>query len=102
MKLFIHKWTTLNQLEFLEYMNARWFSTHSNWFEGEAESITPSTNNALESFNNVIKKEHTFREKLTVARFRAMIINMIRTVSESCSHELAGEQHSDYPLALGC
>ncbi|CAF5223666.1 unnamed protein product, partial [Rotaria magnacalcarata] len=30
----------------------------------------PSTNNALEAINNVIKKENTFRERLSLSRFK--------------------------------
>lgn len=48
--------------------SGQWFTTHQNWFEGVAHRV-PSTNNALESFNLVVKKESTFRERLPLARF---------------------------------
>ena len=49
-------------------MNKMWFSTHKTWYEGVAERM-PSTNNGLESFNNVIKKEETLRERMPVGQF---------------------------------
>lgn len=65
--LFIKKWIFKKQKPFIDFMNNEWFNTHENWFEGVAYDC-PSTNNALESFNLVIKKENTFRERLP-ARF---------------------------------
>jgi len=66
--LFIKKWLQRKQNKFIEYMNLQWFTTHQNWFEGTAQRV-PSTNNALESFNLVYKREHTFRERLPLSRF---------------------------------
>lgn len=61
--LFKKKWnTTKKENQFIEYMDTQWLSTHRNWYEGAAP-FTPSTNNSLESFNLVIKKEITFRER---------------------------------------
>lgn len=39
---------------------------------------TPSTNNALESFNKVIKDEHTMRERLDLSQFRVVLFNMVK------------------------
>jgi len=66
--LFIKKWRQKRQNEFIEYMKLQWFTTHQNWFEGTAQRV-PSTNNALESFNLVYKREQTFRERLPLSRF---------------------------------
>ncbi len=58
-ELFIKKWNTKKQKDFINYMQEMWFSTHQNWYTGIANN-TPSQNNALESYNLVIKKEDTF------------------------------------------
>jgi len=39
---------------------------------------TPSTNNALESFNNVIKNEDTFRERYPLGRFMELSLTSIK------------------------
>ncbi|KAJ3641881.1 hypothetical protein Zmor_028351 [Zophobas morio] len=57
-ELFIKKWTQKGQQQFVDYISNQWFTSHKNWYEGGAHH-TPSTNNALESFNSVIKKEET-------------------------------------------
>ena len=62
-QLFIKKWgAQKKQKEFLKYMNEQWFRTHETWYEGAA-LLVPSTNNALESFNLVVKREETLRER---------------------------------------
>lgn len=66
-KLFIKKYKD-SEREFIDYMNKIWFTTHSTWFEGAADRL-PSTNNGLESFNNVIKREETLRERMPVGQF---------------------------------
>ena len=66
-KLFIKKYTKKSP-EMIEYMNELWFSTHANWFEGIADKL-PTTNNALESFNLVFKKEETLGERMPLGRF---------------------------------
>lgn len=82
--LFVKKWSALGQSRFLDYMNGLWFSSHINWFEGvEPASMTPSTNNALESFNNTIKKEFTLRQKMPVARFRTTFFKMVEKISKT-------------------
>lgn len=78
--LFRKKWK--KEDKFIEYMDAQWLSTHRNWYEGAA-LFTPSTNNALESFNLVIKKEITFRERLPLSRF----LNVAKTAVETWSSQ---------------
>ena len=63
--LFFKKWK--KEKKFLEYFQSEWVTCHSNWFEGVAYNV-PSTNNCLEAFNSVIKKEVTFRERLPISR----------------------------------
>lgn len=47
-----------------------------NWFEGYKQ-FTPSTNNALEATNRVIKDEDTLRNRLPLARFLTTVTVMI-------------------------
>ena len=51
------------------------------WYEGAAYQ-TPSTNNSLESFNLVIKKEETFRERLPLARFLELMLKSVEKWSK--------------------
>lgn len=39
--------------------------------------LTPSTNNGLESINNVIKKENTIRERLPLGKFNTVLMEMV-------------------------
>lgn len=54
-KLFCEEWTPV-EAEFVEYFKTQWLGVHCNWFEGAA-MYAPSTNNAQESVNGVIKKK---------------------------------------------
>lgn len=65
--LFVKKYQD-NASDFIDYLNQMWFSSHRNWFEGASINI-PSTNNALESFNLVIKREETLRERMPMGQF---------------------------------
>lgn len=67
-RLFIKKWNSKGEKSMVKYMNDEWFTSHRNWYEGIAH-FTPSTNNALEAFNGVIKKEETFRERIPLSAF---------------------------------
>lgn len=66
--LMFHKKWSKSQKEFVDYLEQIWFSTHPGWYEGFADGI-PSTNNALESFNSVIKKEETLRERMPLSQY---------------------------------
>jgi hypothetical protein len=76
MELFNKKWNQKKQKRFVDYMNEMWFNTHQNWYEGVKEK-TPSTNNCLESFNLVIKKEDTLRERLPLPRFFSLCLESV-------------------------
>ncbi|CAM4842587.1 unnamed protein product [Rotaria magnacalcarata] len=52
--LFVKKWSK-KETNFIEYFQNEWLTTHNAWYEGVGH-FTPSTNNALEATNNVIKK----------------------------------------------
>lgn len=77
--LFCKKW---NELEpnFVEYFKTQWLEVHRNWFEGAAD-YTPSTNNAVESHNAVIKRKVTFRRKLPLGKFLIAMKTMTADVS---------------------
>ena len=54
------------------YFEAEWIQKHPGWYEGYAPGI-PSTNNALESTNRVVKDEGTYRVKLPLGRFLEVV-----------------------------
>jgi hypothetical protein len=64
--LFEVRWSKYK--EFVNYFKAEWYNTQPNWYEGYAPGL-PSTNNALEATNRVIKDENTFGERLQFSRF---------------------------------
>lgn len=70
-KLFLRKWSK-TESEFCSYFKKQWLGVHQNWYEGAAH-YTPSTNNGLEGYNNVIKRLYTLRERLPFSQFTAMI-----------------------------
>lgn len=78
-KLFCKKWGELES-NFIEYFKAQWLGIHSNWFEGAA-NYTPSTNNALESHNAVIKRKITFRKRLPLNKFLITMKQMTEDIS---------------------
>lgn len=47
-------------------MEGQWIFRNKNWFAGFAPFV-PKTNNALESFNNVIKKSIYFTAKTFIS-----------------------------------
>ena len=57
------KWK--NEEKFLQYFSSQWLNSKNGWFEGLATYV-PSTNNALEATNRVIKDEDTLRERLVL------------------------------------
>lgn len=76
-QLFMDKWRK-ESVELIEYFENQWVLKNGNWFESFAK-LTPSTNNAVESKNRVIKDEHTLRERMDVGKFRVAIFEMIQT-----------------------
>ncbi len=61
--LFKVKWSlTASLTEFLQYFENQWININNGWYEGYAVRF-PSTNNALESTNRIMKmKQHTEKE----------------------------------------
>ena len=75
--LFKQKWMKVNSNKipvkrFFDYFEAEWIQKHPGWYEGYAPGV-PSTNNALESTNRVIKDEGTYRVKLSLGRFLEVV-----------------------------
>lgn len=69
------------QPNFVEYFKKEWLGVHCNWFEGAAE-YTPSTNNALESHNAVIKRKVTLRKRLPFNQFLLAVMQMTADISQ--------------------
>ena len=81
--LFCAKWEPMEG-NFVEYFRKQWLGTHSNWFEGAA-NYTPSTNNALESHNAVIKRKVTLRKHLPLNQFLIAMKDMTEDISTQLS-----------------
>jgi hypothetical protein len=70
-RLFIMKYShnpNPNIRQFLDYFQTEWLLKHPGWYEGYLEGC-PSTNNGLESINGTLKKESTFRTRVSLAFF---------------------------------
>lgn len=74
-QFFIDKWKEANS-EFCDYFEKEWLKKNRLWYEG-VQNHVPSTNNALESANKVIKDRHTVRELFDLSRFRQVLFQMI-------------------------
>lgn len=61
-ELFAKKWEQTSN-EFIQYFRREWLDANRYWYEG-CGKLVQSTNNALESFNRLIKDEQTLRERL--------------------------------------
>ena len=66
-ELFLTKWQ--DEKHFCDYFTKEWLHKHPGWYEGYMDKY-PSTNNALESCNNEIKRSKTLRERYPLSRFR--------------------------------
>lgn len=74
--LFIPKWERISS-DFTKYFTTEWLNKNRNWYEAYAKRV-PSTNNALESFNRLIKDEQTLRERTDLNQFRVEMFGMIK------------------------
>lgn len=78
-ELFLKKWNApadQQVTKFLAYFRAQWVVKNNAWFEGAAPG-QPSTNNGIEATNAVIKREHTFRERLPIGHFLHSAIELV-------------------------
>lgn len=80
-QLFMIKWRE-ESVGLIEYFENQWVHQNRNWFEGFAKQ-TPSTNNALESFNRLIKDNHTLRERMELGKFRIELFEMVKSWSRA-------------------
>lgn len=80
-QLFFDKWGDTEKT-FCSYFKKVWIDKNNSWFEGYCMFV-PSTNNALEAFNNVIKRKYTFRKRLGIVKFNDQIFNLFKEKSSS-------------------
>jgi hypothetical protein len=73
-KAFLLKWHS--ETDFIKYFEEQWLIQNRNWYLG-VNLGSPATNNALESFNRVIKDEHTLRERFPISRFLVVATEMV-------------------------
>lgn len=73
-----------NISEFLLYFKNTWLGRNRSFYEGFAPGV-PSTNNALESFNGMLKKDVTDRELLCVGAFTVRLVAQMVTWSKDHS-----------------
>lgn len=78
-RLFLQKWKN-EEPDFVRYFKSEWLGDQCNWYEGAAE-YTPSTNNALESYNSLIKRLVTFRRRLPLQEFLSTMKSMTANIS---------------------
>jgi hypothetical protein len=73
-KAFLLKWHS--ETDFIKYFEEQWLIQNRNWYLG-VNLGSPATKNALESFNRVIKDEHTLRERFPISRFLVVATEMV-------------------------
>lgn len=76
-QLFMDKWRNESK-ELIEYFEKQWVLKNGNWFEAFAK-LTPSTNNAVESNNRVMKDDHTLRDRMELGKFLIKLFEMINS-----------------------
>ncbi|KAL0871027.1 hypothetical protein ABMA27_004837 [Loxostege sticticalis] len=75
-----------HERNFIAYFKKQWLLQNQNWYLGAAP-LSPSTNNALEAFNKVIKDSNTFRERLQLSRFLFLAKEMVNEWSIKYTQE---------------
>ncbi|XP_031635576.1 uncharacterized protein LOC116348655 [Contarinia nasturtii] len=80
-KLFMRKWRKTEK-SFCDYFKKVWLDKNSSWYEGYLSSF-PSTNNACESHNDVIKRKYTFRRRLSIIKFNEQLFKLFNDFSVS-------------------
>lgn len=61
----------------MTYFESEWVRKNTFWYKGAAAHIlktVPSSNNAIEAANRLIKDEHTLRERFDLGQFRAVLL----------------------------
>lgn len=80
-ELFMAKWRAESE-PLIEYFENQWVLKNRFWYEAFALLI-PSTNNALEAKNRLIKDEHTLRERMDLGKFRFTLFAMVESWSNA-------------------
>ena len=81
MKLINKKWSNFNEfLPILDYLNKNFFNKNNTWYEGYSD-FTPSTNNCLEAFNNIIKRDYVFYNRKHFLELINIFIDIINIYS---------------------
>lgn len=98
--LFMEKWRQ-ESVDLVNYFETQWVLKNSGWYESFASPM-PSTNNALESTNRVIKDEGTMRERLDLSKFRTIIFDIVRnwSMEYTAGLKLVTLNAPEIPLAL--
>lgn len=81
--LFVAKWKIVSA-DAMEYFDKEWLRKNRFWYEGAASDLIshiPSSNNAIEVANRLVKDEHTLRERFDLGQFRTVIFDMLKTWS---------------------
>lgn len=78
-KFFIEKYEE-SEPDFCDYFAQEWVSKNKFWFEG-ARHYTPSTNNCVEAFNSVLKRDYTHRKRASLAAFKVNLKNIVQSLS---------------------
>lgn len=82
--LFFKKWTKMQKnqsvLDFMSYFEKEWIDSNNGWYEG-VEFYVPSTNNALEATNKVVKDDGTYRERHVLSRFLVIASDIVKNWS---------------------
>lgn len=84
--LFVEKWQK-DYPDLMKYFQGEWLNKNRLWYEG-AQKLIPSTNNALEAVNKVIKDENTLRGLFDLGRFRVVVFEIIENWSLLCVNGL--------------
>lgn len=80
--LFLAKWAA--EPDFINYFTEEWVHQNPNWYEG-ARLHVPSTNNALEATDRIIKDEFTHRMRYSLGEFVCGVLaTMIGVYSRRC------------------
>lgn len=72
---FLQKWA--KEEKFCDYFDNEWLKQNRNWFEGATEMRSPSTNNALEAFNRVVKDCGTMRTRFPLGQFLSVSSSLV-------------------------
>jgi hypothetical protein len=81
---------TLNLQDFANYFEMQWINgSFANWSIWNSAPGIAGTNNALESFNNVLKRTYTQRIRHSIPTLLGILINQ---VLRDCSFDLTGRK----------